>query len=381
MKIVIVSTAFPLRGGIAHYIALLARALSTRHEVRVITFKRQYPSFLFPGKSQEEQGESASGQPAPRRVDSINPLNWLSVGREIARGKPDVLIFKYWLPFFGPCFGTIARVVKRRTGARVVVICDNVIPHEHRPFDRTFTRYLFRATNGFIVQSHAVEKELKAFWPEATYRYVPHPVYELFGAAIDKGQARQELGIAASRVLLFFGYIRRYKGLQVLLEAMAKAVRGTDVHLLVIGEFYDEERVYRDQIRTLGLEQAVTVRSDYVPNSEVGRYFSAADAVVLPYISATQSGIAQIAYNFDRPVIVSDVGGLAEVVVEGESGYVVPAGDAGALAQALLRLYEDANLARLSEGVAREKKKYAWENLVAGIEAVAALAPGAGMGQ
>lgn len=370
MKIVIVSTAFPLRGGIAHYIALLARALSVRHEVEIITFKRQYPSFLFPGKSQEEQGELASTTPAPQRVDSINPLNWMSVGREIARRKPDVLLFKYWLPFFGPCFGTIARVVKRRCGARVLVICDNVIPHEHRPFDHAFTRYLFRATDAFIVQSHAVETELKNFWPGAHYQYVPHPVYELFGSGTDKAGARKDLAISAPRVLLFFGYIRRYKGLQVLLEAMARVVRTIDVHLVVVGEFYDEERRYRELIRSLNLERSVTVRSDYVPNSEVGRYFSAADAVVLPYLSATQSGIAQIAYNFDRPVIVSNVGGLAEVVIEGESGLVVPANDPDALAQSILRLYEGENLARLSAGVAREKKKYTWGNLVSGIEQI-----------
>ncbi len=371
MKIVIVSTAFPLRGGIAHYIALLARALSARHDVETITFKRQYPSILFPGKTQEEQGESSIAAPAPQRVDSINPLNWISVGRGIRRRKPDVLLFKYWLPFFGPCFGTIARVVKWRRATSVIVICDNVIPHEHRPFDRAFTRYLFRSADGFVVQSHAVERELTAFWPSGRYRYVPHPVYDLFGAPCDKGRARGELGISSPRVLLFFGYIRRYKGLQVLLEAMARVVRTLDVKLLVVGEFYEAEQQYHEMIGLLGLEQNVTIRSDYIPNSEVGRYFSAADAVVLPYISATQSGIAQIAYNFDRPVIVSDVGGLAEVVVEGESGFIVPAGDAVALAASIVQLYQGDTLATMSRGVAREKQKYTWENLVAGIEELA----------
>ena len=252
MKIVIVSTAFPLRGGIAHYIALLARALSSRHDVDTVTFKRQYPSILFPGKTQEEQGESPDAGPAPQRVDSINPLNWIAVGREIRRRKPDVLLFKYWLPFFGPCFGTIARVVKRGRATSVIVICDNVIPHEHRPFDRAFTRYLFRSTDGFVVQSHAVERELTAFWPSARYRYVPHPVYDLFGTSSDKGRARDELGISSANVLLFFGYIRRYKGLQVLLEAMARVVRMLDVQLLVVGEFYEAEQQYHEMIAALG---------------------------------------------------------------------------------------------------------------------------------
>ena len=324
MKIVIVSTAFPLRGGIAHYNALLVRALSARHEVEIITFKRQYPSFLFPGKTQEEQEGSEHAIPAPQRVDSINPFNWLTVGREIRARKPDLLLFKYWMPFFGPCFGTIARVAKRGTKTDVVVICDNVIPHEHRPFDRLFTRYLFRSTNGFIVQSHAVEKELKEFWPSAMYRYVPHPVYEIFGSVIDKDVARKELGLSSTRVLLFFGYIRRYKGLHVLLEAMSRVVRSLDVHLLIVGEFYDGEQQYRDVITSLDLGRHVSVHSAYVPNTDVARYFSAADAVVLPYLSATQSGIAQIAYNFGRPVIVSDVGGLSEVVLDGESGFILP---------------------------------------------------------
>ncbi len=372
MKIVIVSTAFPLRGGIAHYIALLARALSARHDVETITFKRQYPSFLFPGKTQEEQGDASNTAPAPQRIDSINPLNWIAVGREIRRRKPDVLLFKYWLPFFGPCFGTIARGVKRGGSTSVIVICDNVIPHEHRPFDRAFTRYLFRSADGFVVQSHAVEKELKAFWPSGHYRYVPHPVYDLFGASCDKEAARKELGLTARRVLLFFGYIRRYKGLHVLLEAMARVVRTLDVSLLVVGEFYDAEQQYHETITSLGLERHVSIRSDYVPNGDVGKYFSAADAVILPYTSATQSGIAQIAYNFDRPVIVSDVGGLAEVVVEGESGFIVPPGDPEALASSIVRLYQGEALATMSLGVAREKQKYTWENLVRGIEDLAA---------
>ena len=371
MKIVIVSTAYPLRGGIAHYNALLAHALSARHEVETITFKRQYPSFLFPGTTQDEQGEVAGATAAPQRVDSINPLNWYAVGREIRRRKPDVLLFKYWLPFFGPCFGTIARTVKRGTSTSAIVICDNVIPHERRPFDREFTRYLFRSADGFLVQSHAVEEELKSFWPAARYKYVPHPVYNLFGKAGDKAQARTALGLTSDRVVLFFGYVRRYKGLHVLLEAMARVVQTLEVRLLVVGEFYDGEQQYREKIAALGLERNVEIHSTYVPNEEVAKYFSAADAVILPYLSATQSGIAQIAYNFDRPVVVSDVGGLAEVVVEGDSGFIVPPGNPDALASAMLRLYQGGTLATMSQGVAREKQKYTWENLVAGIEELA----------
>ncbi|MDH3251422.1 MAG: glycosyltransferase, partial [Ignavibacteria bacterium] len=239
MNIVIVGTAFPLRGGIAHFNALLSEALSARHAVRTITFKRQYPSFLFPGKTQEDSGEEPKAGPAPQLVDSINPLNWIDVGKMIRQEAPDLVIFKFWIPFFGPCFGTIARIAKRRTETKVLFICDNVIPHEHRPGDRVFTRFAFRGADYFIVQSNAVERDLKSFWPGAVYRNVPHPVYDIFGPSIGKHHARARLQIRRSNVILFFGYIRAYKGLTMLLEAMAKLGDEHDVLLMVVGEFYE----------------------------------------------------------------------------------------------------------------------------------------------
>lgn len=376
MKIIIVSTAFPLRGGIAHYNALLAESLSAHgHEVQTVTFKRQYPSFLFPGKTQEESGEGIRATPAPQLVDSINPLNWIAVGRKLRQQKPDLLIFKYWLPFFGPCFGTIARVAKRGTGTKVLFICDNVIPHEHRPFDAAFTRYVFRAVDYFIVQSRTVERQLKEFWPGAAYRLAPHPVYNIFGSPVDKQEARRALGIRASRVLLFFGYVRAYKGLQVLIRAVAALPREMDLHLMVVGEFYDDEQKYRALIRDLGLEDQVTINSEYVPNEMVGRYFSASDVVVLPYVSATQSGIAQIAYNFDKPVIATAVGGLSEVVIDGETGYIVPAEDASRLAAAIQKFYDEGHEADFGARVRQEKGKYSWDNMVAGIEELVQTQP------
>ncbi len=369
MKITIVGTASPLRGGIAHYIALLYRELSAAHIVDIITFRRQYPGFLFPGKTQKEEG-AADGFSVPSTVmvDSINPFNWVATGRWIRSRDPDVLIFKYWLPFFGPCFGTIARVVKRGTGTKVLFICDNVIPHEHRPGDRVWTRYAFGAADGFIVQSRSVERDLLAFIPGAHYEYVPHPVYHGFGEAVPAEEARRKLGISAAFVFLFFGYVRKYKGLDVLLDALALLKGKLDIALIVVGEFYEGEQAYRDRIRRLGIESMVTVRSDYVPNEEVKYYFSAADAVVLPYLSATQSGIAQIAYNFDLPVIATDVGGLAEIVRDGETGLVVPPNDAPALAAAILKYCTSVDRTQLRRNVREEKKKFSWEHLVAAIE-------------
>lgn len=372
MKIVIVGTASPFRGGIAHFNALMYTALSKRHSVTMITFRRQYPEFLFPGKTQTEEGASGEFRvPSEELVDSINPLNWIVTGRAIRAEKPDLLVFRYWLPFFGPCFGTIARIVKRGTGTKVVYVCDNVIPHEKRPGDKTLTRYAFRPADGFIVQSAAVERDLLSLFPRARYELVPHPVYHGFGAAVPQSEARQRLGITAGEVLLFFGYVRKYKGLGVLLDAMARLKDRTSLHLFVVGEFYEDEAPYREKLRALGLERTVTIRSDYLPNDEVKQYFSAADAVVLPYSSATQSGIAQIAYNFDTPVIATAVGGLTEVVRDGETGLLVPPDDPAALSAAVTRFFSSVDRGRFRAAVREEKRKYSWDNLVAAIERLA----------
>jgi glycosyltransferase involved in cell wall biosynthesis len=368
MKIVIVGTAYPLRGGIAHYNAILYRHLSARHSVDIVTFTRQYPSIFFPGKTQDEKGGHESAVPTEPLIDSINPWTWYTAAKAISQKKPDLLIFKYWMPFFAPCFGTIARLVKRWTGAKVLFICDNVIPHERRIGDTALTRYAFAAVDSFVVQSAAVEKELQAFHPQARYELVPHPVYEIFGSLMPKEQARRELGIRDERVILFFGYVRRYKGLHILLDAMPAILESVNVKLLVVGEFYDDEQKYRQQIAEKNLGERVFVHSDYVPNEEVSRYFSAADVVVLPYVSATQSGIVQIAYQFDKPVIATDVGGLAEVVLNERTGFIVKPEAPEEVANAVIRFYKEGREPEFVHNVSVEKKKYSWENLVQAIE-------------
>jgi len=369
MKIVIVGTAYPLRGGIAHYIALLYKHLSTRHDVEVVTFSRQYPKLLFPGKTQVEQGTgTGSVLPSEQLVDSINPFSWHSAARAIARKKPDLLIFKYWMPFFGPCFGIISMLVRRWTGAKVLFICDNVVPHERRFGDAAFTRFAFRYVDYFVVQSKAVERELQGFQPRARYRLVPHPVYEIFGQGFTKAEARSTLGLSDERVILFFGYVRRYKGLHTLLDAMPGILQTLKVKLLVVGEFYDDEQKYRKQVADHGLQDDVVVVSDYVPNETVGLYFSACDVVVLPYISATQSGIVQIAYQFDKPVIATDVGGLTEVVIHEKTGLIVPPNRPDAVADAVVRFYQHGYEADFVRNVKEEKKRYGWDNLVRAIE-------------
>jgi glycosyltransferase involved in cell wall biosynthesis len=372
MKIVIISTAYPLRGGIAHYVSLLYQHLSKRHDVSIITFKKQYPKFLFPGKSQEEIGDPGSGVPSVQIIDTLNPFTWYKAGRIAAELKPDLVIFKYWMPFFAPAFGVVARVAKKKSTCKVMFICDNVIPHEHTPIDEALTSWLFKAGDSFIVQSKSVEKDLLSVVENPNYRFVPHPVYENFGESIERREARRKIGLREDEnTALFFGYVRKYKGLHVLLDSMREVLRSVNVKLMVVGEFYDDERTYLQQIEKLDLRNNVMVVDNYVPNDEVAKYFSASDVVVLPYLDATQSGIAQIAYNFDKPVITTDVGGLAEVVINGKTGLVVSPDSPGQLAQAIVRFFTEKLGEKFSKGVEEQKRLYSWENLVKAVEELA----------
>lgn len=373
MKILLLGTAYPLRGGIAHYNALLAQHLAKRHRVEVITFKRQYPEFLFPGKTQHESGGPGIPIASEQLIDSINPLNWIRVGWHLRKRNADLVLFKYWLPFFGPCLGTICRLIRWRRDTKVIAICDNVIPHERRPGDRLFTRYAFGAADAFIVQSDAVERDLLATVDRPRYRKVAHPVYEIFGTPIPKDEARKKLNLPPGNILLFFGYIRAYKGLHLLIDALKLVKEKLAVTALVVGEFYEDEEPYRAHLREAGVEGIVRVVAEYVPNERVADYFCAADVVVLPYLSATQSGITQIAYNFNKPVIVTDVGGLAEVVIDGVSGLVVPPNHAAALAEAIVRFYSERLEEKLSAGARQEKKKYSWDAMVGAIESLAGV--------
>ena len=369
MKIAIIGTAYPLRGGIAHYNAILASHLKQRHTVDVITFKRQYPKLFFPGTSQKETGDPGIPIHSRQLVDSINPFNWIRTGLTVRRERPDLIIFKYWLPFFGACFGTIAVIARWGTRTKVLYICDNVIPHEHRPGDRFLTRFALKRGDAFVVQSDQVERDLLSLLPRARCRKVPHPVYEIFGKTIPKAEARAKLGIPVDKpVILFFGYIRPYKGLMTLLDALPHVPASLDITTLIVGEFYEDPAPYRDRIAALGLGGRLKLAAEYVPNEEVSMYFSAADLLVLPYRSATQSGIIQIAYNFDRPVIATNVGGLPEVVIHGRTGLIVPPDDPVALARAVEEFFRSGKMDEFTKNVREEKKKYSWDRLVEAIE-------------
>ncbi|MBQ9473207.1 MAG: glycosyltransferase [Bacteroidales bacterium] len=374
MNVIILGTAHPYRGGLSAFNERIAYEYQQAgHEVEIYTFSLQYPSLLFPGKTQY------STEPAPdelrivRRVNSCNPLNWLSVGREIRSKSPDLLIVKYWLPFMAPCLGTIARMVRKGGHTRVVAILDNIIPHEKRIGDRMFSRYFVGSVDGFVAMSKSVMSDLSLFDTAKPRQLCPHPLYDHYGATLDKGEARRILGLDSDgRYILFFGFIRGYKGLDLLLDALAdKRMAGGGIKLVVAGEFYGDPAPYMEQIERLGLGDRVVLHTDFIADSEVNRYFCACDLVAQPYKTATQSGVTQIAYHFARPMLVTNVGGLAEIVPDGKVGYVVEP-DAKAIADAIVRYYSENKEEAFVAAAKEERSKYSWSKMTAAIEGVTA---------
>lgn len=365
-KVFIIGPAFPLRGGLATFDELFCRALQSEgHESAIVSYAMQYPGFLFPGTTQyDTTGKAPEGITIHTRINSVNPLNWFQTASFIIRQKPDFVVIRYWIPFMGPCLGTIARLV-RRAGINVIAICDNVLPHEKRPGDRIFTRYFIGSSDGYITMSEAVMEDLKQFTKSANKRYLLHPLYTSFGEKSDKNVARDHFGIGhEDKVILFFGLIRKYKGLDLLLEAMGdQRIKAMNIKLLIAGEFYEDRTFYDEIIRKHGLEQHVILEGKFIPNEEVRYYFSAADLVTLPYRTATQSGVTQVAFHFEKPCLVTQVGGLSEIIPHGKAGYVVLP-EPGAIADAIVDFYTNNREFAYTEGMKKEKKKYAWNIFV-----------------
>ena len=363
MRIVILGSAHPLRGGgIASFNERLAYALQAQgHQVDIYSFSLQYPNILFPGKSQYTEEPVPPGLSILSKVNSINPLNWIKIGRELKKANYDVLIVRYWMPFFGLCLGTIQRIVLKNKRTKIVCIADNIIPHERRWGDVALTRYFLRAVNGCITMSKSVLEDLKQIAPDMPVRCTPHPLYDNYGEKLKKSDARGLLNIAGDeKIILFFGFIRRYKGLDLLLEAMHDVrVRAMNIKLLLVGEYYDRADYYQSLIDRYELQSQVILHTDFVPNDKVAQYFSASDCVVLPYRSATQSGITQVAYHFSLPMIASNVGGLPEIVKDDIVGFVVEP-DPKAIADALVRFYEERREQDFIHHIEEEKKKYSW---------------------
>jgi len=376
VKIVIIGPAYPLRGGLATYNERLARAFQAAGDtVRIVTFSLQYPGFLFPGQTQLSTEQGPADLAIEVSLNSVNPWSWWAVGRRLRREQPDLVVFRFWLPFMGPALGTVARLVRGNGHTRVVAITDNVVPHEKRPGDGPLARYFLSACHGFVTMSRSVLSDLQGLgFKQKPALYRPHPLYDNFGPAKPKAEALAALGLEpAFRYVLFFGFIRAYKGLDILLEAIADArVATLPVKLIIAGEFYEDAAPYEAIIQQLSLESRLVRAIDFIPNERVADYFSAADMVMQPYKNATQSGVSQVAYHFGRPMLVTDVGGLAELIPHGVVGYVVPP-TATAIADALVDFYTHDREEVLATNVRHEARKFSWEVMVAALKEVAGL--------
>ncbi len=362
-KIVIIGPAYPLRGGgMSTFNERLARAfMAEGHEVRIDTFSLQYPSFLFPGTSQYSTEAPPKDLNIATVINSVNPLNWFRVGNDLRKERPNIIVIRYWLPFMGPCFGTILRIVKKNKFTKVICIADNVIPHEKGLGDKSFTKYFIKPIDAFITMSTQVLDDLRIFTSSAKALYIPHPLYDNFGEKISLTQAREDLQIAPlDFVLLFFGFIRKYKGLDILLDALAligdKIPR---LQLIVAGEFYDDQKTYEVQIERLGLHDKVQLHNKFITDAAIRSYFCAANVVVQPYRHATQSGVTPLAYHFETPIIVTNVGGLAALVPDGIVGLVAEP-TASSLAEKILLFYQTGG-EHFHPGLINEKKKYSWK--------------------
>lgn len=367
MYLLLLGPAHPYRGGIAASTEQLARVLQQiGHQVEICTFRLQYPSLLFPGKSQFSESPAPKDLTVCRGVNSVNPINWMIQGRRIKQKQYDRIIVRYWTPFLAPALGAVCRYAKGRGMPTVTALVDNLIPHERHFLDNALTRCFVRSVDYFVAMSHQVQKEIGGFCPDKPVRYSPHPVYDVYGAKMSREAAAKRLNIdPLYRWALFFGLVRPYKGLDWLLEAWAifkRSGAAAGKKLLVAGEFYEKVEKYQNQIAQLGLEEDVVLLNRFIPDNEVSACFSLSDVVVQPYKSATQSGITQIAYHFETPMIVTDVGGLSEIVPDGKVGYVV-APNPQSVAESLSRFYADYPSDRFVHGIREEKLRFSWEAL------------------
>lgn len=369
LNIISISPAYPYRGGLASFTHRLARQfIAEGHKIEILTFRLQYPALLFPGKTQYTDGPPPEGIRITRMMNSINPLNWIATGIRIRKARPDILLIRYWLPFMGPCLGTIARIARSNRHTIPLCIFDNVIPHEKRPGDRLLTKYFTGSIDGGLVMSGSVGEELAAFRPALPVILNPHPLFDNYGTAVDREKALSELHLSDGfRYLLFFGFIREYKGLDLLIKAFAdKRLRKRKLKLIIAGEFYEDPTRYKQLLNLYDLDNDVIIHDAFIKDSEVPLYFGAADLVVQPYKSATQSGVTQIAFHYGKPMLVTDVGGLREIVPDGICGYVVQPQEED-IADAIFDFFENNRMESFSRGVLHEKEKFSWDKMTASI--------------
>lgn len=374
-NIVIIGPAYPLRGGLATYNQILASKLQEAgHHVKIITFKLQYPSIFFPGKTQYSTDPKPQDLHIEVSLNSINPFNWYRVGKKLKKEKVDLVIFRYWMPFMAPCLGTVGRLVRGNGHTKVVAITDNVIPHEKQPFDKQATSYFLNSCDGYVCMSRAVLQDLHKFNTGRPSKFNPHPMYESFGEELDQKEAVRVLELDPDfRYFLFFGFIREYKGLDLLLKAFAsKQIDKTKVKLIIAGEYYEDEAKYKQLINELGIEDSLIQHNSFIPDSKVNLYFSAADLVVQTYKDATQSGVTQVAYYYGKPMLVTNVGGLAELVPDGKVGYVCEV-DQYEISNALQDFLQENRYAEYRKEVEKEREKFRWEPMIQSLFEVARL--------
>jgi glycosyltransferase involved in cell wall biosynthesis len=365
MKVILLGSAYPFRGGLAAYNERLIQEFGLQgHDASIITFTLQYPSIFFPGTTQYSSSEQPKDIEIERKLSSVNPISWMQTGKKIAQIKPDVLLIKYWLPFMAPAFGTVARLAKRNKHTKVICIVDNIIPHEPKFYDRIFTKWFVNSCDGFITMSNTVLKDLAIFDRKKMRASNPHPLFDNFGERISRSKAAEVLGLNPNnRYILFFGFIRDYKGLDLAIKAMDKLQKEYDnIHLIIAGESYTDAEKYKEMI-SHELSNRIHWWNRFISDEEVTNFFSLADLVLQPYKKATQSGITQIAYHFEVPMIVTNVGGLPELVPDGECGIVVPP-DELEIAKGINRFYTEELHSGLTEGIRQYKLKFGWDRLV-----------------
>lgn len=377
MKIISIGPAHPYRGGLASFNdRLTAQFVNEGHDIEIFTFSLQYPELFFPGKTQYTDGPQPEEIKITRNINSVNPSNWVSTGLKIKKLNPEILLIRFWLPFMGPCFGTIARIAKSNKHTRVICIFDNVVPHENRTGDQILTRYFTGCIDGAIVMSKTVKDDLLKFRENIPVKLSPHPLFDNYGDIVERNTAVTKLKLNVSdSFLLFFGFIRGYKGLDLLIEAFSdKRLRNRNLKLIVAGEFYEDDKPYKSLVKAANLDNDVIFFDHFIKDSEVPLFFSAADLVVQPYKSATQSGVTQIAYYFEKPMLVTDVGGLKEIVPDGKCGYVVKP-EAPAISEAIIDFFDNNKKEFFTEGVRQEKVKFSWEKMTAAILEVYSMIP------
>ncbi|MCH7620192.1 MAG: glycosyltransferase [Candidatus Marinimicrobia bacterium] len=369
MKVVLVGPSHPYRGGISHYNTRLYQAMLDKgHEPLLLNFKRMYPSILFPGKTQYDESGRIFEAPSERLIDSVNPISWFRAARFIKSADPDAVIFHWWQPFFGPCYSTILNRLHGISGKRIF-ICHNVQPHEESFIDGILSRRVFKKVDRFIVHSEEDKVNLLDMYPNAVIMKNFHPVYDIFKSAGGVPDMTEKNGESPARIL-FFGYVRKYKGLIHLLEAMPEILQKMNLILTIAGEFYDEKIPYLELIDKLGISKNVKVIDRYIPNEEVSSYFENTDLVVIPYTNATQSGIVQISYNFGVPVVVTRVGGLPEVVWDGETGYIVEPGSSSAVADAVIDYFKNGKAEGFKKNIIERQHLFSWDNLIQSLESL-----------